>query len=78
MCTFLYKSDLNETFNQSWTNIYLTNHLTDYRSNMAHQKEATNELFKESNFFLKFSMYGLYNTYIVLYILVIELVKLNN
>ena len=47
MCTFLYKSDLNEILNQSLTDLYLINHLTNYRANIVHQKEAIYELFKE-------------------------------
>ena len=54
-------------FNQSLTDLYLINHLTIYRANIAHQKENTYELLKESKIFIKFSNYGLYNIPIALY-----------
>ena len=63
---FFYKSDLNETFNQSLIDLYLINHLTIYRANKAHQKEAIYGLFKEFNFFINLNKYGLYSTLIAL------------
>ena len=54
-------------FNQSLTEVYLINHLTIYRANIVHQKEAIYELLKESKVFIKFSNYGLYSTPIALY-----------
>ena len=68
---FLHKSDLNETFNQLLTDLYLINYLTIYRANIVHQKEAIYELLKESKIFTKFNIYDLYNTSIVLYSLVL-------
>ena len=64
---FFCKSDLNETCNQSLTDLYLINHLTIYRTNIAHQKEAIYELLKESKIFTKFNIYGLYRIPIVLH-----------
>ena len=73
MCTFLYKFEVNETFNQSLTDFYSINHLTIYRANIAHQNEAMYELSKKSKFFINLNKYGLYNTPIALYSLVLVL-----
>ena len=52
-CALLfYKSDLNKTFNQSLTDLYLINCLTDYRANIAHQKKVLYGLFKEFKIFI--------------------------
>ena len=64
---FFHKFDLNETFNQSLTHLYLINYLTIYRANIAHQRKAIYELLKESKIFIKFSNYGLYSTPIAQY-----------
>ena len=50
-------------FNQSLTDLYLINHLTIYRANIVHQKEAIYELLKESKIFINFNNYGLYSTH---------------
>ena len=73
---FFHKSDLNKTFNQLLTDLYLINHLTIYRANIAHQKEATYELLKESKICIKFSNYGLYSTPIALYSMATDTSKL--
>ena len=64
---FLYKCHLNETFDQSLADLYLINHLTNYRANRVHKNEATYELFKEFKNFHKFNIYDLYSTHITLY-----------
>ena len=66
MCTFCYKSDLNETFNQLFTDLYSINCLTIYMANTAHQMEAIYELLKESKISTKCNIYGLYSTPIAL------------
>ena len=40
MLCFFNKSELNETSNQLLTDLYLINHLTICRANIAQQKEA--------------------------------------
>ena len=53
-------------FNQFLTDLYLLNHLTIYRANIAPQKEAIYELLKESKILIKSSNSGLYSTPIVI------------
>ena len=55
-----HTSELNETSNQSLTDLYLINHLTIYKTNTVHQKEAIYELLKEPKILIKFSNFGLW------------------
>ena len=66
-----HKSDWNEILNHSLTDLYLINCLIVYRANIVHQKEAIYRLLNESKIFIKFCIYNLHSTPIVLYSLVL-------
>ena len=50
-----------------WLTSNQSNHLTIYRANIAYKSEAICGLYKESKIFIKFNIYSLYSTLIVLY-----------
>ena len=65
---FLYKSNLNKSFDQSLTDLFLIDHLINYRANRAHENKDIYGLFKEFKILTKLSKYCLYSTCISLYI----------
>ena len=59
---FSYKSDLNETFNESLTDFNSMNCLTILQVYIAHQMKPIYRLSNKSKIFTKFNKHGLYST----------------
>ena len=62
--------------NQSLTDLFLINCLTNHRANTVDQNEAIYGLLQELKIFTKFNIYGLYSTHIALYSLALVFAKL--